>query len=102
MKPLRRVYKFETNRQLLRRQNGVTTKITRDDCKKEVESILKETIAEEQLERTVNDELNLVDRGFLLSIRDIDFCPLDLEFGDNFAPPSVGMILEARRKGVIK
>ena len=87
---------------LKRRLTGDKEIIEREQLEEEIlESISDENIEELQVQRILADELNVVDTGMMLQVKNVFYCAIDLDPGEIYYPPAAGIIAEAWKKGII-
>ena len=87
---------------LKRRLTGDIEIIEREQLEEEIlESISDENIEESQVQRILADELNVVDTGMMLQVKNMFYCAIDLDPGKIYYPAAAGIIAEAWKKGII-
>lgn len=87
---------------LKRRLTGDIEVIEREQLETEIlESISDENIEESEAQRILEDDLNVVDTGMLLQVKNVFYCVIDLDPGEIYYPPAAGVIAEAWKKGII-
>lgn len=87
---------------LKRRLTGDIEIIEREQLEEEIlESISDENIEESQVQRILADELNVVDTGMMLQVKNMFYCAIDLDPEEIYYPASAGIIAEAWKKGII-
>lgn len=87
---------------LKRRLTGDIEIIEREQLEEEIlESLSDENIEESQAYRILADELNVVDTGMMLQVKNMFYCAIDLDQGEIYYPAAAGIIAEAWKKGII-
>lgn len=87
---------------ILKRTEKEIVAITREQLELDILKSFDNNMDDSQKERSMNDEINTVDRGMLLTIDGIDYCSIELDPGEIYGPPVAGTIAEAWKQGIIK